>query len=110
LDLTSDDANLSPQQLFNRGALENSILYVALFYRFDPSNPALLYSLDKYLEKNMKSRSLISKEIKQALCPPVDVLYKYIQTVSSSRTVQFGEVLPPKFSSFSALNSFFLTL
>jgi hypothetical protein len=107
LDLSSDDANLSPQQLFNRGALENSILYVALFYRFDPSNPALLYSLDKYLEKNMKSRSLISKEIKQALCPPVDVLYKYIQSVSSSRTVQFGETLPPKFSSFSALNSFF---
>ena len=76
-----------------------------MFYRFDPSNPALLFSLDKYLEKNMKSRSFISKEIKQAICPPVDVLYKYIQQVSSSTTVQFGESIRPNFSSFSALNS-----
>jgi hypothetical protein len=101
-------------QLIERAAIMNSLIYVSLFYRFDHTNPSLLFLLHDW--KNLRAQQLMSnnvqhdsltEEIREALCPPTpptEALYKYIHQCADYDVVRENDtVLRPDLSHYDPL-------
>ncbi|KAL0481004.1 hypothetical protein AKO1_013663 [Acrasis kona] len=106
----NDRSLFTKTQLIERAAIVNSLIYVSLFYRFDHTNPSLLYLLQEW--KNLRLQQLtlhpnwhdtLTEEVREALCPPtsVEALYKYIfQCADYDVTRENDNVLRPGLSHY----------
>ncbi|KAF0981491.1 hypothetical protein FDP41_012148 [Naegleria fowleri] len=89
----SDGDYFSKAQLHERSAIMLSLIFVSSFYKFDFQNASLMSVLQ--LWKNLRFQchnDSIGEEICEALCPPVDTLYKYMHVCVDYDVVKESDI------------------